>query len=183
MTCCASTSSPRSSAIAIGPNEVELTETERDADATSATQLGRPTQYSKYTWSSQPWPSFAICGCVAPRSARDAHSSTNAGPADQRREWLTGFTGSAGTALVTQHEALLWTDGRYLVQAAEQLAGTEWVLMRQSESGVPDLEEWVANKQPTLDGPIGAAARRVLPVGQRPDWRRRAPRGPGRERP
>ena len=62
--------------------------------------------------------------------------------ADKRVEWLTGFTGSAGTAVVTADKALLWTDGRYFMQAAEQLKGTGFELMKMNEPGVPDLEEW-----------------------------------------
>ena len=54
--------------------------------------------------------------------------------------WLTGFTGSAGTAVVTADRALFWTDGRYFLQAAEQLKGFE--LMKMDQPGVPDLEEW-----------------------------------------
>ena len=71
----------------------------------------------------------------------DAHASEYVSIADKRIEWLTGFTGSAGTALVTAEAAMLWTDGRYFVQAAQQLAGT-WTLMRSAEPGVPTLEEW-----------------------------------------
>lgn len=54
----------------------------------------------------------------------DAHSSEYVSPVDSRREWLSGFTGSAGVALVTHEHALLWTDGRYFVQAEKELAGT-----------------------------------------------------------
>ena len=76
----------------------------------------------------------------------DAHASEYVSIADKRIEWLTGFTGSAGTALVTADAAMLWTDGRYFVQAAQQL-GSTWTLMRSSEPGVPTLEEWVATEQ------------------------------------
>ena len=54
----------------------------------------------------------------------DAHTSEYISDADKRVEWLTGFTGSAGTAVVTADKALLWTDGRYFTQAAEQLKGS-----------------------------------------------------------
>ena len=85
----------------------------------------------------------------------DAHSSEYVAREDQRREWLTGFTGSAGTALITPTHALLWTDGRYFVQAEQQLAGTEWVLMRMNEPGVPDVEDWLAREGSKLPGPVG----------------------------
>ena len=91
----------------------------------------------------------------------DAHSSEYVSETDKRREWLTGFTGSAGIALVTADKALVWTDGRYFLQAAQQLAGTEWELMRMNEPGVPELEEWVKAHQASLGGPIGADPRLV----------------------
>ena len=89
----------------------------------------------------------------------DAHSSEYVSEADKRREWLTGFTGSAGTALVTADKALVWTDGRYFVQAAKQLSGTEWLLMRSHEPGVPTLEEWVRTHLP--EGAVGADPRLI----------------------
>ena len=73
----------------------------------------------------------------------DAHSSEYVAACDERRAWLTGFTGSAGTALVARKAALLWTDGRYFNQAATQLAGSPWTLMRTHEPGVPDLPTWL----------------------------------------
>lgn len=54
-------------------------------------------------------------------------SSEYLAPCDARRAWLTGFTGSAGLAVVTQTEALCWTDGRYFLQAGQELSD-EWVL-------------------------------------------------------
>ena len=86
----------------------------------------------------------------------DAHTSEYISDADKRVEWLTGFTGSAGTAVVTADKALFWTDGRYFKQAAEQLKGTGFELMKMNEPGVPDLEEWakdaklVVGVDPTL---------------------------------
>jgi len=53
----------------------------------------------------------ALQAFVVPTS--DAHESEYVAPCDKRREWISGFTGSAGTAVVTQKHALLWTDGRY----------------------------------------------------------------------
>lgn len=60
------------------------------------------------------------------------------------RRWLTGFTGSAGTALVGPGGAWLWTDGRYFVQAEAQLAGSGVTLMKMREPGVPTIEEFLA---------------------------------------
>ena len=54
----------------------------------------------------------------------DFHESEYVGDYFKCRKFITGFTGSAGTAIITQTEARLWTDGRYFVQAAKQLEGT-----------------------------------------------------------
>lgn len=59
------------------------------------------------------------------------------------REYVSGFTGSAGTLAVTKGAAALWTDGRYFLQAAEQLAGSGIELMREGEPAVPELTEWL----------------------------------------
>merc|ERR1740139_1587312 len=80
----------------------------------------------------------------------DAHNSEYLSPCDDRRSYLTGFTGSAGVALVTARgEALLWTDSRYFIQAAEQLKdgsnkSDKWVLMKQFEAGVLEVDDWIA---------------------------------------
>ena len=102
----------------------------------------------------------------------DAHSSEYVSETDKRREWLTGFTGSAGIALVTADKALVWTDGRYFTQAAKQLAGTEWELMRMNEPGVPELEEWAKAHQAALGGPIGADPRLVT-LDFAAEWQRK----------
>ncbi|KAF4369704.1 hypothetical protein F8388_015791 [Cannabis sativa] len=59
-----------------------------------------------------------------------------------RRAYLSGFTGSAGTAVVTKDKAALWTDGRYFLQAEKQL-GSSWILMRAGNLGVPTTSEWL----------------------------------------
>ena len=61
----------------------------------------------------------------------------------QTREWLTGFTGSAGLAVVTLEKAALWTDSRYFLQAEEQLAGTGIELMREGMTGTPEPARWI----------------------------------------
>ncbi len=62
------------------------------------------------------------------------------------REWISGFDGSAGTAVVTLGEAALWTDSRYFIAAAEQLEGTEFELMRERIDGTPTIAEWLGRK-------------------------------------
>jgi Xaa-Pro aminopeptidase len=73
----------------------------------------------------------------------DPHGSEYLAEHWQCRKWLTGFTGSAGTAVVTQKEALLWTDSRYWLQAEEQLSGTEFRLMKDGED--VDISDWLSS--------------------------------------
>ena len=73
----------------------------------------------------------------------DPHGSEYIAAHWKCREWLTGFDGSAGTAVVTEDEALLWTDSRYWLQAKEQLDGSEIRLMRDGDEGVPSVEHWL----------------------------------------
>ncbi|MGN1120089.1 MAG: aminopeptidase P family N-terminal domain-containing protein, partial [Oscillospiraceae bacterium] len=76
----------------------------------------------------------------------DFHGSEYVGEYFKLREYLSGFTGSAGTLVVTAEEAALWTDGRYFLQAAEQLRGSSIALMKQGVEGVPDIAEYLAQK-------------------------------------
>lgn len=62
----------------------------------------------------------------------------------KEREWLSGFTGSAGTLVVTHNGAALWTDSRYFIQAEQQLSGTEIELCRQGLPDTPDIPSWLA---------------------------------------
>lgn len=73
----------------------------------------------------------------------DFHESEYVGEYFKCREFMTGFTGSAGTAVITRDEACLWTDGRYFVQAGKQLDGTGVILQRMGQSGVPAVEEYL----------------------------------------
>lgn len=62
------------------------------------------------------------------------------------RKWITGFDGSAGTAVVTMHEAALWTDSRYFIAAEEQLAGTGILLMKERMLETPTIPKWLGMK-------------------------------------
>lgn len=73
----------------------------------------------------------------------DFHESEYVGTHFKARTFITGFTGSAGTAVITLTEAGLWTDGRYFVQAAKQLEGTNVTLYRMGEDGVPTVNEYI----------------------------------------
>ena len=61
----------------------------------------------------------------------------------QSREWISGFTGSAGTAVVTLDKAALWTDNRYFLQAEEQLKGSEYQLMKIGLEDTPSVQDWL----------------------------------------
>lgn len=76
----------------------------------------------------------------------DAHASEYPPDTDARRMYLTGFTGSAGTAVITLQQALLWTDSRYHEQAQQQLQGTPWSLMKDRLPGVPSISQWLASE-------------------------------------
>lgn len=73
----------------------------------------------------------------------DAHNGEYIADHWKSREWISGFTGSAGTAVVTIKSAALWTDSRYFLQAEEQLDGTEYQLMRLRMEGTPSITEWL----------------------------------------
>lgn len=69
------------------------------------------------------------------------------------RKWISGFNGSAGTAVVTMREAALWTDSRYFLAAADQLSGTEFKLMKEKIEGTPSIIEWLGMKLSTVSSP------------------------------
>ena len=88
------------------------------------------------------------------------------------REWISGFNGSAGTAVVTLHEAALWTDSRYFIAATQQLDGTEFVLMKERVAGTPTVAAWLAQVLGT-EGParVGVDGM-VLSAAEADDLRR-----------
>ncbi|MCI6064000.1 aminopeptidase P family protein [bacterium] len=90
----------------------------------------------------------------------DFHESEYVGEHFKARKFITGFTGSAGTAVITLKEAGLWTDGRYFVQAEKQLEGSTVTLYRMAEEGVPAVEDFVEDKLPQ-GGCIGFDGRTV----------------------
>lgn len=75
----------------------------------------------------------------------DFHQSEYVGEHFKARKFITGFSGSAGTAVVTADEARLWVDGRYFIQAEEQLKGTTVELMKMGEPGVPEMNDYIAD--------------------------------------
>lgn len=90
----------------------------------------------------------------------DFHESEYVGEYFKCRKYLTGFTGSAGTAVVTAQEAGLWTDGRYFVQAAKQLEGSGFTLQKMGQEGVPSVNEYLKEVLPE-NGVLGFDGRVV----------------------
>ena len=74
----------------------------------------------------------------------DYHASEYVGEYFKCRQYMTGFTGSAGTAVITQDMAGMWTDARYFIQAERQMEGSGVVLYRMREPGVPTVHEFLA---------------------------------------
>uniref|UniRef100_A0A8C2IJV9 X-prolyl aminopeptidase (aminopeptidase P) 1, soluble n=2 Tax=Cyprinus carpio TaxID=7962 RepID=A0A8C2IJV9_CYPCA len=77
----------------------------------------------------------------------DAHQSEYIAPCDRRREFICGFNGSAGTAIVTEQHAALWTDGRYFLQASQQM-DNNWTLMKMGLKETPSQEDWLISVLP-----------------------------------
>lgn len=76
----------------------------------------------------------------------DAHQSEYVADHWHGRAWISGFNGSAGTAVVTMYSAALWTDSRYFIAAEEQLRGTEFQLMKLKVEGTPTISDWIASE-------------------------------------
>ncbi len=93
----------------------------------------------------------------------DPHNSEYTAEHWKGREWISGFNGSAGTAVVTLDNAALWTDSRYFIAAEEQLKGTEFQLMKLKVEGTPSIAEWLgrelkdaADKAVGIDGMVNS---------------------------
>lgn len=83
----------------------------------------------------------------------DAHQSEYVADHWRGREWISGFNGSAGTAVVTMKSAALWTDSRYFLAAEEQLEGTEYQLIRLKMEGAPTIAEWLGKELQDVQSP------------------------------
>ena len=81
----------------------------------------------------------------------DPHNSEYVADHWKSREWISGFSGSAGTAVVTLEHAALWTDSRYFIAAEKELDGTGFQLMKLRVEGTPSVSEWLASELSTYD--------------------------------
>ena len=85
-----------------------------------------------------------LVACIFPST--DPHQGEYVADHWKGREWISGFNGSAGTAVVTLTSAALWTDSRYFLAAEEQLKGTEYQLMKLKIEGTPTIAEWLGKE-------------------------------------
>ena len=100
-----------------------------------------------------------LAACIFPST--DPHQSEYVADHWKGREWVSGFNGSAGTAVVTLTAAALWTDSRYFLAAEEQLKGTEYQLMKLKIEGTPTIAEWIGREcgpgaEVAVDGMVNA---------------------------
>ncbi len=95
--------------------------------------------------------SVGVNAYIVPTS--DPHISEYLPEYYKERMWLTGFTGSAGVAVVTENEALLWTDGRYFIQAEREISSSGFSLIKMGVRGVPNYVEWLGEN--ILEGKVG----------------------------
>lgn len=84
----------------------------------------------------------------------DPHASEYVPDYWKTRKWISGFNGSAGTAVITLDKAALWTDSRYFLQAGEQLSGTEFQLMKERLPETPSIADWLGSVLPE-DSSVG----------------------------
>ncbi|WP_455128513.1 aminopeptidase P family protein [Prevotella veroralis] len=94
----------------------------------------------------------ALTAFIFPSS--DPHNSEYVVEHWKTREWISGFSGSAGTAVVTLQHAALWTDSRYFIAAAKELVGSEYQLMKERMAGTPSISEWLASELAEYEKPI-----------------------------
>ncbi|CAG9768775.1 unnamed protein product [Ceutorhynchus assimilis] len=80
-------------------------------------------------------------------TSSDEHQSVEVADYDKRREYISGFSGSYGDAIVTMDKAILWTDGRYHLQADEQI-DCNWLLMREGHKNIPTRSQWLKSQFP-----------------------------------
>ena len=98
----------------------------------------------------------------------DPHNSEYTPARWKVREWATGFNGSAGTAVITKNSAALWTDSRYFIQAAKQLEGTPYELMKDGVEGTPTIMEWLEGELEAEDTVVFVGE--MVSISQFEEW-------------
>ena len=78
-------------------------------------------------------------------SSQDPHQTENVALRYQARKWISGFTGSAGTVVVTKEHAGIWVDSRYYIQAEDETAHSEFKVFRVGQQDVPEFSDWIAS--------------------------------------
>ena len=94
----------------------------------------------------------------------DPHQSEYIGDHWKLRDWITGFTGSNGTAVITTDDARLWTDSRYFLQAEKELAGTGITMMKEDGGNDPTVNQWLAEN--LQEGDILAVNGKLFNIAQ-----------------
>jgi len=122
------------------PNEVEINQERKGCSSNSKVPPSRSDSSNQLMKLREQLSIQGLDAFLVPSS--DAHQSKYVAEQDKRRAWLSGFTGSDGFAVVTESSAALWTDGRYYLQADEQL-DCNWILMRSEEPETPDWWDWL----------------------------------------
>ncbi len=107
-----------------------------------------------------------LCAFVIPST--DPHQGEYVPAHWQTRQWISGFDGSAGTAVVTLSDAALWTDSRYFIAAEEQLKGTPFQLMKDGLPETPTIEEWICKQ--LKEGEVVGIDGKLLPLEGEDGW-------------
>ena len=107
-----------------------------------------------------------LCAFVIPST--DPHQGEYVPEHWQTRQWISGFDGSAGTAVVTLSDAALWTDSRYFIAAEEQLKGTPFQLMKDGLPETPTIEEWICKQ--LKEGEVVGIDGKLLPIEGEDGW-------------
>ncbi|KAK2558538.1 Xaa-Pro aminopeptidase 1 [Acropora cervicornis] len=129
------------------PKETALTVVHiRSFSATMAKQTGHLLRQLRSLMRNKSQLNEAIQAYIIPSG--DAHQNEYLASCDLRREFISGFSGSSGTAVVTETKAALWTDGRYYLQAESQL-DSNWILMKDGLPNTPTKEQWLIEVLPT----------------------------------
>ena len=107
-----------------------------------------------------------LCAFIIPST--DPHQGEYVPAHWQTRQWISGFDGSAGTAVVTLTDAALWTDSRYFIAAAKQLEGTPFKLMKEGQSETPSIEDWICKQ--LKEGEVVGIDGELLPLEGEDGW-------------